>query len=175
MIIGLVRHYKVEKAFPGKFLVSYEEVKKWFDDYEFADIARPASSPDSEEWDECYCSPAKRALETAQNLHTHPKVSDDLNELNVLRLLDQKRKLPFIYWGILIRNKSLARHAMTIDFEKRIVRFVDQLLQKEVEKVLIVSHGFVMIYLQKELLKRGFASPKIRIPKHGKVYRFSHE
>jgi len=173
MKIGLIRHFKVKKAFPKKFLIGFSELKKWFDEYELAEIEFQRLDSEKTKWDICYCSPTQRTIKTATSLYDNkPIIINELKELNVLNLMNKKLKLPFIVWGLLIRNKSLANNELTIDFKKRINSFIDVLLSKDQENVLIVSHGFVMMYLQKEFKKRGFTGDNFKSPENGKVYEY---
>ena len=173
MKIGLVRHYKVKKAYPKKFLVSYAELIKWFYEYDLAEI-ECNKSVKTTEWDVCYSSPSKRAIETAMDLHkSKPLIINELKELNVLDLMNEKLKLPFIIWGILIRNKAFSNNKITNDFKKELNLFIDFLLLKSDKEILVVSHGFVMMFLKKELEQRGFSGDKFKLPVNGKIYEYN--
>ena len=176
MKVGLVRHYKVKKAFPKKLLVSYSELKNWFDEYELAAIENNQSDLEAVEWNVCYSSPTKRAIETTMVLfNSKPRITSELKELNVLSLMNKKFKLPFIIWGILIRKKALSNNEITSNFKKKISSFVDLLLSKNENNVLIVSHGFVMMYLQKELKNRGFSGSYFKTPINGRIYKYEQK
>lgn len=173
MKIGLVRHFKVKKTFPKKLLVGFPEIKKWFDDYDIAEIEYKQLDDETNKWNICYCSPTQRAVKTATILQNNkPIIINELKELNVLNLMNKKSKLPFMVWGLLIRNKSLAVNEITTDFKKGIDSFIDLLLSKNHDNVLIVSHGFVMMYFQKELKKRGFTGDNFKSPENGKIYKY---
>ncbi|WP_269082515.1 hypothetical protein [Aneurinibacillus tyrosinisolvens] len=38
--------------------------------------------------------------------------------------------------------------------------------------MLIVSHAALMMFMEKELLKRGFTGPKVKTAENGKLYLF---
>ena len=171
MKIGLVRHFKVKQPFPSKFLVSYNELVKWFDDYESGEIEyQPVDKLDAN-WTKCYASSSERATKTARHIFGDDIILiDSLRELSVLPLMNKKLRLPVLLWGILIRRKSVSRNSLTELFKNKITIFVDELVKGNDKAVLIVSHGLVMIYLQKELIARGFIGTPFRDPDNGKVY-----
>lgn len=175
MKIGLVRHFRVKKDFPKQFLVNYTELVKWFEEYDYTDIEVVSSENNfkNNRWEICYCSPALRARITAQQLYDNePTILEELNELNVLSLLNKRLKLPFILWGIIIRNKSLAKNEITLKFQHQIKIFLDKIIMDKAKQVLIVSHGLVMMHLQKELRSRGFKGQGFNIPQNGQLYVF---
>jgi broad specificity phosphatase PhoE len=55
---------------------------------------------------------------------------------------------------------------------KRIQAVMDEILSQSEEDVLIVSHGALMMFMRKELLKRGFKGPRLKTPENGKLYIF---
>lgn len=175
MKIGLVRHYKVKKDYPSSLFIGYNELVKWFEDYECVDVEVIDSKDGSQsaKWEVCYSSPAERAIKTAKNIfENEPLISDKLRELNVLPLINKRFKLPFLAWGIIIRNKSLAENEITSKFKAGIASFVEKLLSEDKKEILIVSHGFVMMYLQKELKRRNFTGENFKNPENGKIYVF---
>lgn len=171
MNITLVRHFRVQQPFPKGFLVNYDQLVNWFDAYEAASIEIPASALPARNWTVCYASPTKRAIETAGHIFNGNIIRHDaLKELNILSLLDPKRKLPFLLWGIKIRNISVSTNPITDAFRKKTSLFMDELLAAQESDVLIVGHGFVMMQLQQELLRRGFTGSKFRNPRNGQPY-----
>lgn len=171
MKIGLIRHFKVKQSFPNKFLVSYDELVKWFDDYESAEIEYPMFDKNDVNWIKCYASSSERATKTAKHIFSGDIIIvDELRELSVLPLMNNKLRLPVLLWGILIRRKSVSRNSLTEQFKNKITFFIDELLKGSEKEVLIVSHGLVMIYLQRELIARGFMGAQFRDPVNGKVY-----
>ncbi len=56
--------------------------------------------------------------------------------------------------------------------EQKLGGVLDRILAQGDEEVLIVSHAARMIFLQKELRKRGFTGDKFGTSKNGKLYQF---
>ncbi len=173
MRIGLVRHFKVKHAYPRKIFVGYEELVKWFDHYELADIEHQDIDLCEVTWDKCYSSSTSRALKTAERIFDgHIIQRDELKELNFLPLMNKNYKLPLILWALLIRNKSMSSNRVTEQYAAKLSAFLDEILLVKDKNVLIASHGFVMMFLQKELIKRGFTGDKFKTPINGKIYVF---
>ena len=57
------------------------------------------------------------------------------------------------------------------DFFNR-VRSVADLVESQTQDLLLVSHAGMMLFLRKELLRRGFRGPRIGIADHARVYEF---
>ncbi len=173
MKIGLVRHFKVKQAYPGKVWLTKPEVIKWFDDYDLAEVECREANFLEAGWKVCYTSPLKRAVKTAGRIYHGPTEKvDALKELDVLYLLPAGIKLPFLVWGLLVRIKFLASNKDTHEFRLGIKLFLDNLVLENEAEVLIVSHWFVMKILQEELVKRGFAGHNFRSPGYGTLYVF---
>ncbi len=173
MKIGLVRHFKVKHAYPSRMFVGHEELTKWFGHYDLADIEHQVVDLCGVTWDKCYSSPMPRALKTAESIFNGDIIKvDELQELNTLPLLNKRLKLPLILWAIIIRNKSLSSNLVTDEFTHKLKAFVDALLTEENKNLLICSHGFVMMFLYKELIKRGFKGDKFNTPVNGRIYLF---
>jgi broad specificity phosphatase PhoE len=173
MKIGLVRHFKVKHAYPKTFLVGYDELLQWFDHYNIADIEPQDVGPCGVAWEKCYSSSMPRALQTAQCLFSGDIIQrDDLVELNLLPLMNSYSRRPLLLWALLLRSKSRASNRITDEFSAKMGAFVDELLRANDGNVLVASHGFVMMFLQKELLRRGFTGDRFNTPAHGKIYVF---
>jgi len=173
MQIGLVRHFKVRHTYPKTLLVGYDELLQWFDHYNGADIEYQDVRPCGVAWEKCYSSSLPRALKTAERLFSGDIIRrDDLVELNLLPLMNTYPKLPLLLWAVLLRNKSRASNPITDAFSARMGAFVDELLRANDQHVLVASHGFVMMFLRQELLKRGFTGDRFSTPAHGKIYVF---
>lgn len=176
MRIGLVRHFKVKQAYPGKFLLTKSEVIKWFDGYESAEVESKEVDLYGINWKHCYASPLNRAVKTAGRIYDGETIQiSELKELDILHLLTNRIRLPFMIWGILVRIKSLKSNTETNEFKNKIAAFVDELVLKNDTDILIVSHWFVMQVLQKELIKKGFKGNNFRSPDYGTVYIFEKQ
>lgn len=173
MKIGLARHFKVQFAYPKMVFIPAETLRQWFVNYNTAAIIPAPVDLHGVDWKHCYCSKAERAIITAQTIFKGEIQSEEaLNELNVLPLLPANRRRPLLLWALQMRNLALQENAITDAFRQRLFAFLDQVLKTAEGDILIVSHGFVMMHLQKELRKRGFAGKGFRSPKNGKVYVF---
>lgn len=173
MKIGLVRHFKVKHKHPKKLLLTSAELTQWFDGYREAEIEPKEVDLRAVTWGKCLSSPLKRAIETANAIFNGEiKQVDSLKELDLLPLMYKNIRLPLIVWAILIRMKSSSPNSITNKFGNQIHAFVEELLLDNDKNVLVVSHGFVMMFLQKELLKRGFRGDNFKTPTNGKVYMF---
>jgi broad specificity phosphatase PhoE len=173
MKIGLVRHFKVKLEYPKKYLVSFEEVIMWFNDYDLADIEYQKVSLYGITWKRCFSSSTARAINTAKAIFEGEIAqTDNLKELEILSLMRSRLKLPFLVWAIVVRLKSFLSSKPMNEFKHRINMALDSILTENNEDTLIVSHVFVMIFLKKELQKRGFRGETFRSAENGKVYVF---
>ncbi|WP_028979352.1 histidine phosphatase family protein [Sporocytophaga myxococcoides] len=172
MRIGLVRHFKVNQPFPNKFLLSKGEVIKWFAEYDNTKNIEYKNVDLSQiNWQHCYSSPMIRAVGTANHIYNGP-ISEitELKELDILHLLSDKLKLPFIIWAIIVRIKSFSSNKDTNEFKSRIVDFLDNVIANNESNVLIVSHWFVMRVIRKELIKRGLSGDNFKSKEYGTLY-----
>ena len=173
MKIGLVRHFKVEISFPSWKLLSKAEMEAWFEVYNAAPVQCEDLDLGEVSWTRKYTSPMRRALLSAHHISKgNWMVEEALQELNVMPLLHTRWRWPLIVWAIWARMKYSASNEVTDAFRQRIAQFVDELLSDGHQDTLIVSHGFVMICIREELIRRGFAGDKIRSPQYGRVYLF---
>ncbi len=173
MKIGLVRHYKVKHPFIKKFVISAEELAKWFEEYDAADIEYGHVELGDIEWNICYTSPLGRAVKTANHIFkSEITTTEDLKEYAALPKLNRRIKLPMLVWAILVRAKFFYSKRHANEFKSRILNFLDVIQFGKEENVLIVSHVFVMNVIQRELRNRGFVGNKFSLPEYGKVYIF---
>jgi len=177
MKIGLVRHFKVAKPLPRGIYVTPEILNQWFLDYDSADIEYGSTELGEIVWSQCYVSSMPRAIKTAEHIYG---ASDSIIQTDKLRelpapLYKGKFGLPFILWAVRIRLAPIfnreTRAAVT-DAKKRICATLDAIHEQGNENVLIVSHAALMVYMRKELLKRGFTGPSFTTPNNGKLYIF---
>ncbi|RFS17750.1 histidine phosphatase family protein [Emticicia sp. C21] len=173
MKIGLVRHFKVKQSLPRGFLIGHDALTDWFAQYDHAEVNYTTIDMRAINWELCYASTMSRAYKTARHIFKGEiEVHDDLREVSVLNLMNKKRRLPIILWAILIKRKTLSANEITESTKKKLADFVDKLLTKPEKEILIVSHGFIMMLLQQELIARGFTGELFRNPANGKVYIF---
>lgn len=178
MKIGLVRHFRVIKDYPGKKLVSTDELIQWFKEYDEAQIEFGGTDLGGIEWMRCYSSDLSRAVQTAKTIY-----AGTIESFPALREIpapsfNSKMKLPFLWWAILIRLSWIANRQTRMDLknaEARAKKFLDEVALPDQENVLIVSHAGLMMSMRKELIRRGFQGPKYKIPDNGKLYVFEKQ
>lgn len=177
MKIGLVRHYKVKKGFPEKRWLTYGELAQWFREYDESDIEEEATDLQGIQWGKCYSSDLPRASRTAKAIYEGPiACTDELREIPLPHFKLQMR-LPFLCWAIIVRLSAyLSRDTREkiAEGEKRIGAILDRVIE-EGHDTLIVSHAALMMYMRKELRRRGFVGPSYRTPANGKLYLFERK
>ncbi|MBU8878383.1 histidine phosphatase family protein [Bacillus sp. FJAT-29790] len=177
MKIGLVRHFKVMHAYPEKIWITPSELTKWFKDYDASDIEEGETDLQEIEWEKCYSSDMFRAEKTASAIFDGEIIkTENLREVPAYPLVHRNIKLPYQLWAVLVRLAWLVNHPSQKDskksVEKRINLFLDDIISEGKANVLIVSHGALMIFMRRELVKRGFSGPRIGHPANGKLYLF---
>ncbi|OOM78486.1 histidine phosphatase family protein [Clostridium sp. BL-8] len=179
MRIGLIRHFKVN--YHKKFFMTSKEFKEWEENYNKSDVIKNDVELKGIKWDKCYSSTLIRALITAQHVYKEDIVTNDLiRETIIDPVFKSDLKLPYWFWAVSGRiawyfNHKSQEENRTIT-RKKARQFVD-LLQEEAikegsENILVVTHGFFMYSLQKELKKRGFSGKLIYSPKNGILYLY---
>jgi broad specificity phosphatase PhoE len=176
MKIGLVRHFKVDIAYPEKGLLNKAEIEAWFAAYASADVQYGSIDLGGVEWKKCFSSSMLRAYHTAKHIYKGEVIKVDvLQELDAMPLLKTSIRWPFILWAIFVRMKFSSSDKVVVAFKKNIQLFVEEMLSKNNHDVLIVSHGFVMMCIQKELMSRGFRGKTFGAPANGKLYVFEKQ
>lgn len=175
MKVGLLRHFKVILGYPNK-LVSSEELMRWQKDYDISALEETELDLCGCEWKRCYSSDLARASQTAQKAFDGDIIFlEDLRELTISPLVNSKIKLPLRFHILLIRLAWLFEHKSQKESKKEVIkrinRVLDQALQHD-EDVLIVGHGGIMMFMRKELRRRGFTGPKFNRPENAKLYVF---
>ncbi|KAB2330245.1 histidine phosphatase family protein [Cytobacillus depressus] len=177
MKIGLVRHFRVKNAVPEKTWVNPAELHKWLEDYDLSDIEVGRTDLQNIKWQKCYSSDLSRAEKTAEAIFEGEIIkTDKLREIKAYPFLQRNIKLPYLLWAVFIRLAWMISHPSQKDsitlVKERINLFLDEVLAEKNDNVLIVSHGALMIFMRKELLKRGYKGPRINHPQNGKLYIF---
>ena len=182
MKIGLIRHFKVN--YQKKFLMTSTEFKEWEENYNISGVIRKDVELMGIKWDRCYSSTLIRAIITAKHVYSDEIFQNDLiRETIIDPIFKSNFKLPYWFWAVSGRiawyfNHKSQAESKTITTDKA-RQFVD-LLQEEVERegvenILIVTHGFFMFSLQKELKRRGFTGKLIYRPKNGILYLYQNK
>ncbi len=176
MQIGVARHDKIHyRKWRWISSTGYADFLRWYDGSEGCP---PPGRPVAEGWQLCFSSDMLRAVETAGRLADVPiTFMPMLREIPQAPLFDTRLKLPLIAWHVLSRigwwfnhrSQPEGRHAAV----RRAERIVDFLRRQPIDqKVLIVTHGFLMYVLRRELKRCGFAGQIPTHPRCGEVYMF---
>lgn len=178
MKVGLIRHFKVDCYTPEPWcLITPEQFAQWLDQYELSDIQQPEDLPNLGIWSKCYTSNMPRAIKTAKTIFNGPIVETEaLREVVMYPPIKKSIKLPMILWVYLGRFAWMLSHKSQLEskanFEKRLKYIVEEIILKDRDDVLIVSHGFLMYFLRKELLRLGFKGSNFTLAQNGVVYVF---
>jgi len=175
MKIGLIRHFKVKRGYPNK-LVTKDELLKWVEEYDASDVLENDIDLCNVDWKRCYSSDLPRAEVTAKKaFEGNVFFLPELREIKLSPFFQRNIKLPLVLHILIIRIAWLFNHKSQqekkSDVMKRINETLDKILLNE-EDVLIVGHGGIMMFMRKELLKRGFTGEKFKRPENGKIYLF---
>lgn len=179
MKVGLVRHFEVECPLPSiAKLMTPSQFQQWLDQYEISDVKDGNVEARGLLWDKCYSSDLPRALKTAKTLYSgHIIETKALRELVISPPTNRNIKLPILLWLLFGRIAWMLTHKSQAEsklmFEERVHYILEEILKEE-KAVLVVSHGFIMMFLRKELLKRGFKGPSFQRAANGKVYVFEN-
>ncbi|WP_346355366.1 histidine phosphatase family protein [Azotosporobacter soli] len=173
MKLGLVRHFKVECA--HDVWLSATEFRRWAAAYDLAPIRANERQVDPAEWDRCYCSDLPRAVETARILYDGPTTPLALlREVRIAPVCESALPLPFLFWMTAGRIAWWANFASQPESRaqtrRRVTRFLSELPSSG--NLLIVSHGFLMAEMQRQLLADGFSGDSFTRAENGKLYRF---
>lgn len=177
MILGLVRHFKVD-FYPGKRIYSAEEFSAAMARYESSPIIKNGLKFSTDDWDKCYCSTITRAIETAEEIYDGEKIFTDLIvEVPVAPFTNRKIKLPSFVWHLGGRIAWYKNHPSQperrIETLQRISKFINEVEGCRYDKILVVTHGFFMRVFVEQLIKNGFKGKIDVRPENGKLYLFN--
>lgn len=167
-MIYLLRHFKVKDS--SKKWLNSQEFNAWVKDYdnfdiEYIDIDIP------KDIDNIYVSSQNRAVKTAKYLKLSYYESDLLVEVGVQAFVDTKCRFPTWFWLFMGR---LLWYCNLTPYENRdlTLKRVDKFLKNiDLDKnILIITHGFFMKLLVKQLKKSGFDGTISINPKNGTIY-----
>ncbi|KAB2846515.1 MAG: histidine phosphatase family protein [Melioribacteraceae bacterium] len=176
MKLGLVRHFKVNIK-PGEGKLSSSQFEEAMKNYDYADVTSNGLIINKNEWDICYSSSLPRAVKTAQTIYNGEIITTDLLcEVPILPFTKRNIILPSFIWHTAARiawfkNKP-SQPEGKIQTQKRVEEFLNLINSSGKENILIVSHGFFLGSLVRELLKRGFKGEMDMRPRNGKLYTF---
>lgn len=179
MRIGIIRHFKVN-CYKKPFMTS-KEFKEWEKNYNESDVTRNDVELMEIKWNKCYSSTLIRAVETAKDVYKGEIIKTNLIRETVIDpIFESNLKLPYWFWAVSARlawyfNHNSQEESKT-STRKKAREFVDLIenesMNDSLENILIVTHGFFMYTLQKELKSRGFKGKIVRTPKNGTLYLY---
>lgn len=175
MRIGLIRHFPVQHPMPSGWM-NAAQIHAWRDDYDRAAVTVSDIDLGPTAWRRCISSDVERAFVTARSVFTGEIArTPQLREPELAAFRTGRLRLPPRGWRWLLRAAWLTAHrsqrAARDDFLGR-VRAMAETLESATEDTLVVSHAGMMAYLSRELRRRGFAGPKLRIAEPARLYVF---
>ncbi|VEF46832.1 phosphoglycerate mutase family protein [Bacillus freudenreichii] len=179
MRIGLVRHFRVNHEKPSFYMTS-KQFEDWVRHYDESEIFHMDKKEAEIDWDICFSSDLPRAVHTAEKIASCSIEENPLlREIPLAPFIKTKRKLPLSIWnlaGRLAWHFSHPSHPESRkDTIKRANEFIASLAEEEQKNILVVSHGFFLYVLAKELEKQGYAGPGKRRFKNGELYIYEKE
>lgn len=180
MKIGLVRHFKVDIEEPKDSLSSVE-YGAWRDAYDKCDNIVPNQIDlKGIGWDICYTSSLIRAAKTARTVFKGEIIETDLLrevDMKYSQEIDDKRKVydwdiySMIQWA---KNDDIVVETLR-DTKKRANQLLNQLEENHDinDKVLLFSHGTMMLVIGEQLKKRGYEGDRVIGAVNGEVYVYS--
>lgn len=177
MQVGLVRHFKIPyRKWQWINSTGYADFLRWYDGQEGR--VRPSTHPHVS-WQRCFSSDMLRARETANTLADVPPVCMPLlREIPQAPVIDTRIKAPLVVWHVLSRVAWWFNHRSQVEGReestRRVARIVEWLRQQaDDQTVLVVTHGFLLYVLRRELKKAGFRGMIPLHPKGGEIYLFA--
>ncbi len=160
MKVGIVRHFRVEGIKHGG-LMNSADFEEYIGNYDKAPVIENKIDIRHEEWARCYCSDLPRTVKTARSIYKgNIGMTRLLREVTMYPVRKSALKIPGFFWSVSARiawrmnNKSqLETINTTAERAREFLRLIDM---KQQENILIVSHGFFLLTLVKELRKLGF-------------------
>jgi broad specificity phosphatase PhoE len=180
MKLGLARHFQIPHSrFQLVDGLGFDAWAQWYDTTEVRAREVPLAGKAGEAWDTCYCSDLPRAIFTANHLFSGPiEKTPLLREVPFSGFLPRKLRLPLLLWQATSRLGWYLDHKRQVENRtqtlERIVAFLALLKSRHGagERILVVSHGFYMQFLEKELLREGFRGQVPMRPHGGIIYPF---
>ena len=174
MKIGLVRHFKVNVK-PGEGGLTSSEFEKAMKNYDSADVTPNELKVTDADWDICYASSLPRAVKTAQIIYGGGVITSDLlREVPILPFTKRNFVLPAFFWHTAARiawvKNRPSQPEGKLQTQERIKKFLEMINASNYKNILIVSHGFFMGSLFRELIRRGFKGEMDVRPRNGKLY-----
>jgi broad specificity phosphatase PhoE len=175
--VGLLRHYPVSRHYLTRQRMNSEEFGRWLEEYDTLPIIPGDLHLDDQDWQTCYASDLKRAVETARLVYSGPiQTTPDLREITLHPPFHTRRRLPILLWDLSARYAWRKGFRSQTETQKhtweRTRRFINRLETNPETNVLVVAHGGILWHLRQELLERGFTGPRFTIAENGRLYEF---
>ncbi len=174
--LGLMRHFRIpHPQYQWMNSRGFVDWSQWYDRF---DVAIPLVLKPLKGWDICYSSDLPRAHKTAQALfHGDIAVHESLREVPFAPLFKTEIPLPLLAWQALSRLGWRLPHPSQTENREQTFQRLDALLDELEEmhtsqNILLVTHGFLMQYLQQRLIRRGYVGHVPVRPVWGEVYSF---
>lgn len=171
--IGLIRHFPVTLGFPSGWKTE-EDLQQWMVDYDASPVRCHPTDLGTIPWHRCLSSDMPRAIATAQALHAGPiEPTALLREPSFERFGVGNLRLPVWLWRQFMvlawATGHRSQRRCRDDFKARVCAMADRIESLETN-TLIVSHAGMMTYLSRELHRRRFHGPKLKIPSHARLH-----
>ncbi len=175
-MLGLMRHFRVPHR-KNQWMDSrgFAEWSLWYDRF---DVTIPSGLSPLREWDVCFSSDLPRANKTA-HAYFMGEVErwPSLREVPFAPLFKTKRLLPLVGWQVMSRMGWKWAHPSQEESRKQTLQRIELLLDEleakhSDKKVLLVTHGFLMQFMQRSLRRRGYLGRVPLRPIWGQVYSF---
>ena len=168
-----MRHFRVKEECEKK-LFSSVEIDAWVDLYDTYDLNyHDTALP---KLDKVYTSALSRAKRSAEYLGLAYVEDAVFNEVEAKAFMDTTWRFPKFLWllfGRILWSLNLVKRSErkeeTLARAQEAVRLI---MIDSSARIMIVSHGFFMILLVRELRKNGFEGEMDSHPKNGKLYSF---
>ena len=171
--ITLLRHFRVKDSCEKK-LFSSAELDEWVDLYDTYDLDYNDVSFESSQ--KVYTSALSRAKRTADYLGLNYKEDAIFNEVSTKAFIKTSWRFPKFLWLATGKILWLFNLMKLSESKKEVLQrasdAADIMIDSKEETIMIVSHGFFMLVLARELKKRGFLGEIDKHPKNGKIYTF---
>ncbi|MGC3966267.1 MAG: histidine phosphatase family protein [Pirellulales bacterium] len=174
--IGLLRHFPVSEQLPAGWRTA-DELAEWRAIYDRSETIVGPYDLAGIDWQSCVASDLSRTIATAQRVFAGPFTTTPLlREPEFATFATGRLRLPLRAWQVVLQIAWLSGHRSQRDhrddFRRRVSAVADQ-LSAATRDTLVVSHAGMMAYLGRELCRRGFRGPTLRIAKHARAYVYT--
>ena len=176
MTLHLIRHFKVTESSP--LWLTPKEFNEWIDIYDTSPINPfPVTLP--QKIDLFLCSTYSRTRRSIKSITQNEVIYlESLIEVDPKVECTIKLKLPKYLWFFISRwkwYKNKLQGENLTDSQLRAKELLNYVRESQKEDVFILSHGFFMKVLEKELLVQGFKGKMNFRPRNGKIYTFKNQ